>query len=163
MRARAVPVRRPGELCGKPRHFGRATVTVLAPCPDFVAGANPNDNSLVLRIAFGQRSVLLVGDAEAAEEGRLLEQHRGRLSADLLKVGHHGSSTSSSADFLHEVRPDLATVSCGVRNRFGHPHPDALARLLAVGALPLRLDRVGSVAWRTDGQRVRATAFSAPR
>jgi competence protein ComEC len=160
LRRRSVPILRPAELCRTSSEHAGARISVLGPCPRFLPGVDQNNNSLVLRIEFGQRAVLLVGDAEAAEEARLLRAHGPRLRADLLKVGHHGSDSSSSTQFLRAVRPELASISCGVRNRFGHPHPAALARLVRAGALPVRLDRAGSLLWRTDGQRVRARAFA---
>jgi competence protein ComEC len=160
LRRRAVPIVRPAELCKTRSEHAGARISVLGPCPTFVRGVDQNNNSLVLRIEYGQRAVLLVGDAEAAEEARLLRAHGPGLRADLLKVGHHGSDSSSTTQFLRAVRPELASISCGVRNRFGHPHPAALARLVRAGALPVRLDRAGSVLWRTDAQRASARAFA---
>jgi competence protein ComEC len=113
-----------------------------------VLGAN--DNSFVVRVRLGAKGALLVGDAEHEAEDRLLE--RGvDLRADLLKAGHHGSRTSTSPAWLAAVRPRYATLSCGVRNRFGHPHPLTLATLLAAGVPALRTDRFGSVEWTADG------------
>jgi competence protein ComEC len=71
---------------------------------------------------------------------------------DVLKVGHHGSRTSSSPAFLAAVHPSLAVISSGVRNRFGHPHPRTLAALAAAGIPVLRTDRVGAIVWETDGR-----------
>jgi competence protein ComEC len=153
MRARGVPVVRPRAACGA-HAVGGAVVEVLAPCPDIAPFAGANDNSLVLRIRYGARSALLVGDAEQAEEERLLEAHAGQLRADFLKVGHHGSRTSSSPAFLAAVRPSDAAISCGVRNRFGHPHPRAL-EALSTAARVHRTDEVGSISWETDGSATR--------
>ena len=102
-------------------------------------------------ITHGQHAALLMGDAEHWAEQRLLATHPTQLTADLLKVGHHGSRTSSSPDFLQAVQPHLATLSAGIRNRFAHPHPETLAHLHAAGAHPLRLDQLGSITWQTDG------------
>ena len=162
LRRRGVPVRRPAELCHRDRQFAGATVSVLGPCPSFRPRVNANDNSLIIRISFGQRAVLLTGDAEARQEARLTEAHGSRLRADLLKVGHHGARTSTTQAFLQQVRPQLGSVSCGVRNRFGHPHPETVNRLLTAGVLPVRLDRSGSLLWRTDGQEITVRAFSLP-
>ncbi len=151
LRRRGVPIRRPAELCGQVHPVGPATIRVLDPCPTFRPGANANDNSLVLRIALGQRAVLLAGDAESEQELRLVARHGAELRADLLKVGHHGSRTSSSPAWLGAIRPRWATISSGARNRHGHPHFEALQRLAAVSAVRLRLDVVGSVTWETDG------------
>lgn len=149
VRARGTRVRRPEELCG--RHlFGGATVDVLAPCPSITPFANANDNSLVLKVSLGARSVLFVGDAEREEENALIERGAA-LHADVLKVGHHGSRTSSSPAFLARVSPTWAVISSGVRNRFGHPHPIAMGALGRAGVQILRTDRGGAVVWETDG------------
>jgi competence protein ComEC len=149
-RARAVPVVGPGELCGE-RAVGGARIEVLAPCPAFSPDRGPNDNSFVLRISYGARSLLLVGDSERDEEGLLLSTARERLRADVLKVGHHGSRTSSSPALLAAVAPLHAIVSVGRRNRFGHPHPLTLGALAASGARVWRTDRDGAVTVTTDG------------
>jgi len=154
LRARGVPIRRPPDLCGPARDLGGARVEVLAPCPEPLPDVGANDNSFVLRLTFGHRSALLVGDAEHDEEARVLRAHPRGLRSDLLKVGHHGSRTSTSREFLEAVSPSLAVISCGVRNRFGHPHPDTLATLDALGVPFLRTDRGGEVIWTTDGERV---------
>ena len=155
LQARGVVLRTPRELCRGPRTFGGATIELLAPCPSFSEERGANDNSLVLRISLGRRTALLVGDAEGEEERLLLSRAPAELRADLLKVGHHGSRTSSSAAFVATVDASDAFVSCGVRNRFGHPHPETLATLLAAGLVLHRTDRGGSVRWETDGEQVR--------
>ncbi len=153
LRARGVPIVRPDALCGRPRQIGRATLEVLAPCPEPAPFTNPNDNSFVIRVRFGRRAVLLVGDAEHAEEEGLLQGDPAQLRADFLKVGHHGSATSSSAAFVAAVGAPVAAISCGVRNRFGHPHPNALRTLMSRSSV-LRTDRNGSIRWATDGTTV---------
>jgi competence protein ComEC len=100
-----------------------------------------------------------VGDAEQWAEQRLLASSADALDSDFLKVGHHGSRTSSSAEFLARVTPGVAVISCGIRNRFGHPHPEALARLLAVGARIIRLDQAGAALWQSDGEASRLDTF----
>jgi competence protein ComEC len=161
LRAREIPILRPAELCGRPRVHGAATVEVLGPCPTFVPNRDANDNSLVVRISIGDRAVLLTGDAEHLQEAELLQAHGPRLKADLLKVGHHGSRTSSTPAFVAAVNPALSTISCGVRNRFGHPHAETLATFGRHGVRALRLDRTGSVLWQTDGKAVDVWSFSA--
>ncbi|MFO0588789.1 MAG: ComEC/Rec2 family competence protein [Polyangiaceae bacterium] len=160
-RSKGAAIRRPKELCGRPRMFGEARVEVLAPCPDVLADTPANDASLVLRIDFGERSALLVGDAERDAERALLASGA-RLHADLLKVGHHGSRTSSSEDFLRAVDPRYAMISCGVRNRFGHPHPAAMERIAATRASVFRTDRGGEILWETDGETARAARPAGP-
>jgi len=149
LRARKTPIRRPRELCGAHEISG-ALVEVLHPCPSPTPYVNANDNSFVVRIGFGGRHVLLVGDAEHEAEQALVA--RGvDLRAEFLKVGHHGSRTSSSPAFLAAVSPTWAAVSCGVRNRFGHPHPHALEHLLAARVRVHRTDREGTIRFVTDG------------
>jgi len=160
-RARGVPILGPEQLCGK-RAIGGARVEVLAPCPTFSADRGPNDNSFVLRITYGGRALLLVGDSEHEEESLLLATARERLRADVLKVGHHGSRTSSSPAFLAAVAPRHAIVSVGRRNRFGHPHPLTLAALAASGARVWRTDRDGSVVVTTDGASLDVRSIASP-
>lgn len=151
LEARGVPVRRPDVLCGAPRVVGGAVIDVLAPCPSFSPERGANDNSLVLKVSWRARSVLLTGDAEAEAEAELVAHHGGALAADVLKVGHHGSRSSSTAAFLARVRPTLAITSCGVRNGFGHPHAEATARL--AGAFHARTDLGGEIRVTTNGKR----------
>ncbi len=151
LRDRNIPIRGPRDLCGRPLRFGAAKASVLAPCPDFVPGRGANDNSFVIRIELAQRAVLLTGDAERQEEEELLDRRSTSLRADLLKVGHHGSRTSTSPALLARVNPAIAMISCGVRNRFGHPHPETLETLARHGVTPLRTDTSGAISWTTDG------------
>jgi competence protein ComEC len=154
LRARGVPIVRPDALCERPRALGGASIEVLAPCPGFTPELGANDNSFVFRIRHGARAALFVGDSEHHEEEQLLRVHRSSLAADVLKVGHHGSRTSTSVEFLAAVNPSLALVSSGVRNRFGHPHPTTLATLAARGVNVARTDRGGAIEWETDGDTV---------
>ncbi|AKT36281.1 DNA internalization-related competence protein ComEC/Rec2 [Chondromyces crocatus] len=154
LRGRGVVVHRPDSLCGPPKHLFGATVEVLAPCPGVDTARSANDNSFVLRIQYGARAVLLVGDTEHEAEDVLIQRHGAGLRADLLKVGHHGSRSSTRAPFLDAVRPSLAAISCGVRNRFGHPHPETRAALAAAGVEVVRTDRGGAIVWETDGSTV---------
>lgn len=126
--ARGARVLSPSELCVQPRSYGEATVRVIAPCPSFDPGYGPNDNSIVLRIDYAGRSVLFPGDIEGHAEQQLAGRHA-PLRADVLKVPHHGSRTSSSEMLLHAVQPSVAVVSAGAWNPFGHPHPEVMARL----------------------------------
>jgi competence protein ComEC len=150
-RSRGARVLRPADLCGG-RELGGAHVEVLAPCPAFSSDWGPNDNSLVLRVSYGERSILFVGDAEHQAEGTLLATARERLRADVLKVGHHGSRTSSTPAFIAAVAPREAVVSVGCRNRFGHPHPTTLGTLDAAGVRVWRTDLDGAVVVTTDGR-----------
>jgi len=162
LRARGIPIRHPEELCAGPRHFGAATLRVLGPCPSFTPQRGANDNSLVISVEYGSRRFLFTGDAEHEEEAEVLRDHARDLRADYLKVGHHGSRTSTSEAFLSLVAPALATLSCGVRNRFGHPHLPTVERLAAHGVRSLRLDRSGSVEVTSDGRSLAARATRLP-
>jgi competence protein ComEC len=159
MATRGVAIMGPERLCGG-RSIGGVRVDVLAPCPDFSSDRGPNDNSFVLKITYGRRALLLVGDAEAEEEGILLRSSSAKLRADVLKVGHHGSRTSSSAAFLAAVGPKEAVISVGRRNRFGHPHPSTLEALTASGARVWRTDIDGAVTVTTDGDSLEVRAAS---
>ena len=116
--------------------------------------SDPNNNSLVVRLHFGEATVLFTGDVEMAGEGVLLEQSA-ELSADVLKVAHHGSDTSTTLEFLAAVAPSIAVISVGSDNTYGHPTPGTLARLLAVvpeeNLFITSLE--GAVELTTDGRR----------
>ena len=157
VRGRGIPVRRPSELCGKVFPFGEARMRVLGPCPDIVPGRGGNDNSFVLHLRLGARSALLVGDAEREQESDLLRLGPAMLRADLLKVGHHGSKTSTSTAFLDAVAPRDAVITSGVRNRYGHPTPETLEVLRQRRVRVFRSDRHGAVRWETDGESVWVT------
>jgi competence protein ComEC len=150
LKRRGVPIRGPAELCGPERRFGGAALQVFAPCPSFDPALGANDNSFVVHLRHGARSLLLTGDAESIEEERLLPLGAA-LRADVLKVGHHGSRTSTSRALVEAVKPDVATISCGVRNRFGHPFPGTVAALQSAGVGVLRTDIAGSIQLSTDG------------
>ena len=132
-----------------------ATVTFLAPDSAWTASLDdPNEASAVVRIRVGAVRFLLTGDAERGEEAWLVARARDNLAADVLKVAHHGSSTSTTAEFLAAVRPRVAVISVGAGNLYGHPDAQTLRSLAAVGAQVLRTDRVGSIVLRTDGRRI---------
>ncbi len=134
--------------------YGGAEIEVLAPASGYTPGPAPhNADSLVLRVRYGRHAFLLTGDTERAGERELLDE---KLAgpADVLKVAHHGSRTSTSEEFLDAARPLFALVSLGADNLYGYPHPDVLKRLSARGIRVLRTDRHGLVRIRTDGQRL---------
>jgi competence protein ComEC len=126
------------------------------PVPDWERQTPRNDDSLVLEVTYGDVELLLTGDV-----GHEFEDHPdlGPLRPlRILKVAHHGSATSSAAAFLGAFRPELALVSAGEANPFGHPVPRVLARLAAVGAEVFRTDRDGAIAVETDGRVVHVRA-----
>lgn len=134
-------------------HFslGEADVTFLAPLD--LQGTS-NDSSTVLRISCGEAALLLMGDAEAAAEELLLQSYSPEeLSADLLKVGHHGASTSTSEALLDAVSPHFAAISCGYGNDFGHPARNVADALADRGINIGRTDRDGTLIYCSDGKR----------
>jgi competence protein ComEC len=118
-------------------------VTVLSAGGDAAAGVN--NASIVLRMEFGRTSVILAGDAEKEAEAGIVERFAGRIRSDILKVGHHGSRTSSSPPFLREVAPKHVVISCGTGNTYGHPAPITLRNLEAIGAAIHRTDLDGTI------------------
>src|SRR5208337_4332587 len=112
----------------------------------------------VVLAQFGAVRFLLTGDAEAPEESWLLAHAASELHADVLKVGHHGSSTSSTAPFLDAVHARVALVSVGAGNAYGHPSEEVMHDLLVRGAAVLRTDQLGNVVVRTDGRSLTVTA-----
>ena len=135
------------------------SLTFLAPDSAWTVGLkDPNLASTIAIARFGLVRFLLVGDAERAEEDWLLAQHRDELRADVLKVGHHGSSTSTSDAFLAAVHPDVAIISVGAGNKYGHPSVDVLRALSLFGAQVLRTDEAGTVIVRTDGAHIEIEA-----
>jgi competence protein ComEC len=162
LRERGTVFKRPEDLCsGREVDLGGAWLRVLGPCPRAVPGRNANDNSWVFRLRYGERSVLFTGDAEHEQEQELLAADRDALRADVLKVGHHGSRTSTSPEFLNAVNPSLATISCGMRNSYGHPHAVTLETLEHASVEYARLDDSGSVRVTTDGTQLDVQTFQA--
>jgi competence protein ComEC len=129
---------------------------------DDVAPSAKNNDSLVLRLHYGSRTILLPGDAEKEAERAILSQNlEADLQADVLKVGHHGSKNSTMPDFLAVVHPRTAIISAGAENPYGHPSPELLERLEAAGVRILRTDRDGAVHVLTDGEQVEVSCFVA--
>lgn len=112
-----------------------------------------NDSSIVLRVTFGKQSFLLTGDMEEQAERDILDSGAD-LSANVLKVAHHGSSTSTSEAFLEAVYPAYAVISVGSGNSYGHPHEETIERLLGGGASLLRTDEKGTVIFSTNGEEL---------
>lgn len=120
-----------------------------------IASVAKNDDSLVLRLRYGDRTLLLPGDAENGAEREILAENSAiTLRADILKAGHHGSKNSTMPDFLMAVSPRVAIISAGEDNAYGHPSPELLKRLEAAHVRVLRTDQDGAVHVLTDGERV---------
>ena len=130
---------------------GELSCTILSPISD--AGDNPNDASVTIRAEYGETSVLFTGDAEVKSEKEMIQKFglTGELDCDLIKVGHHGSTTSSSEAFLKAVTPDVAIISCGEGNKHGHPHAEIVARYEAMGIDIIRTDYEGSIVFTSTG------------
>ena len=136
-------------------HFslGRAEVTVLGPVKSY---PDANNTSIVLRVEFGRTSFLFTGDMEKEAEGDMLDYWEGKLNwkTDVLKVGHHGSDTSTGYRFLNEVSPDQAVISVGTGNTYGHPHAEPMSRLNQAQAAIFRTDELGTVQAVSDGEGI---------
>ena len=132
--------------------FGKSSIRVLAPTADYRPGSEPaNNDSLVFRAEYDRASVLFEGDAEAPVEEAILA--RGAPQSTLLKVGHHGSLTSSTPRFLAAVSPQWAVISAGRENRYGHPRQAILERLEAMGIRTLHTDLSGTLCFRLAAAR----------
>lgn len=118
------------------------------------AGSSPNDRSVVLKLVHHRVSILLAGDAEAEQERLLVDRYGRFLRSDLLKVGHHGSRTSSTTSFLRMVQPEKSVVSVGFYNRFGHPHREAVHRLNLNAGAVYYTGVSGALSFWSDGLRV---------
>lgn len=138
-----------------PFAFGGATIEILAPGPDYAPAAIPkNDDSLVMRVRFGATSFLLTGDMEKKIEEQLVADALLQRD-DVLKVGHHGSRTSTSADLLDAVHPAFGIISAGFDNNYGHPHPLTLAALNDRHVAVFRTDKEGLITIVSDGRRLK--------
>ncbi|MCL2741892.1 MAG: MBL fold metallo-hydrolase [Oscillospiraceae bacterium] len=134
--------------------LGEAAVTVLGPG---AGGDGGNDDSIIILVEFGGFRMILTGDAERPAEAGVLELGV-PISADLMKVGHHGSNTSTTYPFLREIMPEYAVISVGDGNDYGHPSENVMSRLYDAGVAVYRTDMHGSVVFRVDGGAVTVTA-----
>lgn len=129
--------------------------TVIAPNSPQEEYSSLNDSSVVLKCEYGNTSFMLTGDAEEDSEEEILEKYdASMLKCDLLKMGHHGSSTSSSQAFLDAVAPSVAVISCGVDNSYGHPHAETIEKLETANITYYRTDKLGSIVFVSDGETI---------
>lgn len=135
---------------GETYALGGAQVQILGPLH---CAEDSNDNSIVLKVSFGASSFLFTGDAERAEEQDLLNAGV-NLQSTVLKVGHHGSDTSTSYPFLRAVAPQYAVISVGAGNSYGHPTEAVLSRLRDAGVTTFRTDMQGEITAVSDGQTI---------
>jgi competence protein ComEC len=153
--AAALHVRVRSFRAGDAFAFGSAQINVLAPFREYQPQAEPtNNDSLVMHMAYGATSVMLEGDAEAPIEQAMLAEPG--LQSTLLKVGHHGSITSTRPEFLARVAPQWAVISCGLHNRYGHPREEVLEALEQAHARTYQTDTDGITCFRLDGKAVAA-------
>ena len=143
--------------------IGDASFTVLSPSAEIAEQAAENDDlnnlSVGIRLVYGSNAFVLCGDAESDSEEAMVESGLD-LKADVLKAGHHGSSTSTSDAFLAAVNPDYAVISCGKDNSYGHPHQETMDKLNAADISIFRTDEQGTVVAVSDGSSI--TWSSAP-
>ncbi|MBI5449343.1 MBL fold metallo-hydrolase [Candidatus Gottesmanbacteria bacterium] len=130
------------------------TISVLLPTHD-VTNVKPHDGVMVLRLNYGKTSILLTGDMEKNLEDYLITLEGERLQSDVLKVGHHGSKTSSSEELLGFVSPEYAIISVGAKNMYGHPAEEVLGRLASFEIKTLRTDQNGTIILKSDGETLR--------
>jgi competence protein ComEC len=160
--ARAAGVRQVPLAAGDRLALGPVAVRVLHPGrADWERPAVRNDDSVVMEVRYGDVSILLTGDAGVAVE-RDIVPRLAPARMRILKVGHHGSRTSTGAELVEAWAPQVAVISCGRGNGFGHPVPDVLARLIGSGATVFRTDRDGEVTIGTDGRSVTVRRFRSP-
>lgn len=138
--------------------LGEAAVTVLGPVEAY---DDTNNTSIVLRLDYGQTSFLFTGDMERNAEVDLLESGA-EVQADVLKVGHHGSDTSTSYPFLRAVMPEYGVISCETGNSYGHPHEETLSRLRDAEVTLYRTDLQGTVVAVSDGKDISFTVEKNP-
>ena len=137
-------------------NLGGAKVTVLGPVESY---AETNDTSIVLKVVYGETSFLFTGDMEVEAENGMLEywDNDDLFHVDVLKVGHHGSDTSTGYRFLNAVMPTYGVIPVGTDNSYGHPHKEPMARLRQAGVTTFRTDLLGHVIAVSDGQEVSFT------
>ena len=136
--------------------LGGAELTVLGPTQSY---ADPNDTSIIVKAVYGDTSFLFTGDMEVTAENDMLDYWDGRMdwNVDVLKVGHHGSNTSSGYRFLYETDPEYGVISVGQGNSYGHPHQEPLSRFQDAGVTLLRTDMLGTIVAVSDGQQIQFT------
>lgn len=131
--------------------LGSAKVLIVGPVAKF---DNENDNSLVIKVIYGSNSFLFVGDAERTAEQAMVYESESDLRSTVLKVGHHGSETSTSYPFLRAIMPSYSVISVGGDNSYGHPTDAVISRLEDAGSEILRTDLRGTIIMRSDGENI---------
>ena len=132
-------------------NLGSLSLTILPSANPLIRDSELNNNSVVVRLDFKDFSSLFTGDIEKEREGQLLTESRSNLNVDILKVGHHGSSSSSSPLFIKSVGPKIAVICCGQSNKYGHPRRETISLLQTLGVEIYRTDLNGTILVETDG------------
>lgn len=153
-------IKRHGLTAGETLDFGSGVkFEVLAPAADLVAKGqekgykhDPNNESVVGRLVYGDFSMMFTGDAEKAEESTILSAFTGKVKSKVLKAGHHGSKTSSSSEFLRAVQPEAVVISCGAGNDYGHPHKETMKKYRALKLQIFETDKNGTITITSDGK-----------
>ena len=135
-------------------NLGDASVRVLS--PQLKEYEDANNASIVLMISYGESDFLLTGDMEKSASKALIEEWGNVLDCEVLKTAHHGSRTSTSEEFVRSTSPDVAIITCGTGNSYGHPHQETLDLLLKFHVQTLRTDQTGDIAVLSDGTNIEA-------
>lgn len=131
--------------------FGTGKFTVLA--PSSIDSGDSNDNSVAIKLENGRNSFIFTGDAESSSESAMCSSGI-NLDCDVLSLGHHGSASSTSWEFLQNTVPEFAVISCGTGNQYGHPHAETMEKLQDMGILVFRSDKQGTVIALSDGENI---------
>ncbi|MBC8589794.1 ComEC/Rec2 family competence protein [Wansuia hejianensis] len=137
---------------GKEYDLDGAKITILAPNSEEYSGLN--DYSVVVKLTHGKTSFVFTGDAEKTSEKEMVEVYGSKLKADVLKLGHHGSTTSTTKDFFRLVDPDIAVITVGKDNGYGHPHKKIIDMLKKNDTALYRTDRHGTIIIKSDGNNL---------
>lgn len=133
--------------------LGDIAFRILA--PNKASYSATNNYSVVVRLTYGNKTFMLTGDAESESESEILAKYPvSELRADFLKVGHHGSSTSTSTAFLTAVSPSIASISCGEDNKYNHPHRETIEKLQGANIKVYRTDLLGTIVFVCDGNTI---------
>ncbi len=135
---------------GETYSYGELDIELLGPVAEY---DDINSMSIVAKVTFGGTSVMLTGDASTQSEEDMLSDNSADYSADILKIGHHGSNTSTCEEWLSAVEPQYAVISCGEGNSYGHPHKELIQRLDKFDIDYYRTDLLGDIVFESDGEK----------
>ncbi|MAG45026.1 hypothetical protein CL633_04030 [bacterium] len=143
-------------MSGQIIELGQAVFYILWPSDNLEnrTSYNINSTSIVAQLVYGESEFLFMGDAESRIETELIASDFGNLQSDVLKVGHHGSKTSTSLEFLKTIRPKASVISCGLKNKYKHPHENTLQNLQSINTKVFRTDLNGDVKMISNGENI---------